>query len=190
MAAPRKVAAPKATPAAKPAAKPRAPKAGPKIIRNLRNMPVHLRLGSDPPYRIQLQPRGRQGDTASVPVALQEEYAFLRGVGTLFEVITQTEARKVEYGPVGYVGRPDSATIYREEDTTIQTADNWDGKGRRAPEDRNIHRTGQNLADVPGSDEGLHATIRAGQAEVESNAALPEGVRFDRQVTVERVKGD
>jgi hypothetical protein len=186
MATPRKAAAPKATAPAKP----RAPKAGPKIIRNITGVPVHFRLGNQKdPFRVQLAPRGQQGDTEAIPVALQQDYSFIKGNGQLFEIITETEARSLEYSPVGYLGRVDAPKVYRQEDTTIQTADNWDGQGRRAPEDRNIRTTGQKLSDVPGSDVALHDTIRGGQADVESNPAMPDGVVFDRNVTVERVSG-
>jgi len=185
MATPRKT-----TTAAKAPAKPRAPKAGPKIIRNITGVPVHFRLGNQKdPYRVQLAPRGQQGDTESIPVALQQDYSFIQGVGKLFEIITETEARNLQYSPVGYLARDDAAKIYRQEDTTIQTADNWDGQGRRAPEDRNIRTTGQKFADVPGADVALHNTIRGGQATADSNPAMPEGVTFDRSVKVERVQG-
>jgi hypothetical protein len=185
MATPRKT-----TTAAKAPAKPRAPKAGPKIIRNITGLPVHFRLGNQKdPYRVQLAPRGQQGDTESIPVALQQDYSFIQGVGKLFEIITETEMRALQYGQVGYLARDDAATIYREADTTIQTADNWDGKGRRAPEDRNVRTTGQQFADVPGADVALHDTIRGGQVAVDANPAMPDGVVFDRSVKVERVSG-
>ena len=187
MATPRKAAAPKAAPKARATR----PKAGPKIIRNLRQMPVHFRLGNNKdPYRVQLAPRGQQGDTESIPVALQVDYAFIRGVGSLFEIITVTEARALQYQPVGYLGRTDAPKVYTEADTVIQTADDWDGKGQRAPEDRNVRTSGQVFADVPGSDEALHETLRHGQENVDKpNPAMPEGVNFDRSVTVERVSG-
>ena len=186
MATPRKAAAPKATAPAKP----RAPKAGPKIIRNITGVPIHFRLGNQKdPFRVQLAPRGQQGDTEAIPVALQQDYSFIQGRDKLFEIITETEARSLEYSPVGYLARDDAAKIYREEDTTIVTADNWDGKGRRPPGERNIRTTGQKLADLPGSDEALHATIRGGQAATDANNAMPEGVVFDRSVKVERVSG-
>lgn len=178
----------KTTTAAKAPAKPRAPKAGPKIIRNITGVPVHFRLGSQKdPFRVQLAPRGQQGDTEAIPVALQQDYSFIQGRDRLFEIITETEARNLQYAQVGYLARDDAAQIYRQEDTTIQTADNWDGKGRRAPEDRNVRTTGQKLADLPGSDVALHDTIRGGQAQTDANPAMPEGVVFDRSVKVERV---
>ena len=187
MATPRKTS----TTAAKAPAKPRAPKAGPKIIRNLRNMPVHLRMGNKKdPFRVQLAPRGLQGDTESIPVEVQQDYGFISGVGRLFEIITATEARDLQYQSVGYLERTDTAKIYREEDTTIMTADDWDGKGTRTPQERNKRTQGQVLTDVPGSDAALHQAIRTGQAAVDGdNPAMPEGVAFDRKVTVERVQG-
>ena len=185
---------------------PRAPRKTAKTIRNLRGTVVHARLFSvspKDPFRIALNPRGRQGDTTVIPVALQEDPTFLAGVGVLWEVITATEAKQLqdEYAPVGYLGRMDAPQVIRPEDTTVMKAKDWDGTGRRAPEDREIERTSQgkqasereygtglHTTDVPGSDTGLHAQLKAAQEAGE--AALPPNVDVSsRRVVIERVKG-
>lgn len=203
--APRKTSttAKKAPAAAK---KPSPPRKGPKTIRNLRGTVVHARLYSQnqkDPFRIALNPRGQQGDTAVIPVALQDDGTYLQGVDVLWEVITQTEAKAIQYAPVGYLGREDAPQVIRPEDSTVATADDWDGTGRRIPQERNLQHkergseqthgsTGMNLADLPGADHALHATLREGQkaAEAMGQEATPEGVDVtSRRVVVERVKG-
>lgn len=212
--APRKTSttkAPAKAPAKKaPAAvsKPRAPRKGPKTIRNLRGTVVHARLLSQSqkdPFRIALNPRGKQGDTTVIPVVLQEDATYIQGIGVLWEIITETEARQIQYGPVGYLGRADAPEVIRPEDTTVATADDWDGTGRRIPQDRNVQRkergsdmparefgTGMHTADVPGSDQALHAQLSAAQKAAESmgQEATPDGVDVSsRRVVIERVKG-
>lgn len=176
------------------------PKPKAATIRNLRGTVVHARLYSqDPekPFRIALQPRGVQGDTTTVPASLVNDYTFTQGVGILWEIITTAEAREAEYAPVGYLGRSDSPQILRPEDTTVMTAEDWDGKGR-VPQDRRTSTgkqaserefgTGMHTADVPGSDSGLHAQLKAAQKAGET--ALPDGVDIQsRRVAVERVRG-
>ena len=187
---------------AKKATTPRqaAPRKTAKTIRNLRGTVVHARLLSlDPtkPFRIALNPRGQNGDTTIVPVALQNDSTFVLGVNVLWEVLTATEAKALVYGPVGYLGRTDSPKIIRPQDNTLTTAEDWDGTGRRAPEDRKIVNrkrgnetereagTGIHTIDVPGSDTGLHALLKAGQE------ALPTDVDISsRRVVVEHVKGE
>lgn len=195
----------KKTTAAKKApaqAKPRqsAPRKTAKTIRNLRGTVVHARLYSldaEKPFRIALNPRGQNGDTTIIPVALQDDGTFVAGVNVLWEVLTATEAKELVYGPVGYLGRTDAPQIIRQEDNTLTTAKDWDGTGRRAPQDREIvtkergtdapdreFGTGMHTADVPGSDSALHAQLKAGAT------ALPEGVDISsRRVAVERIKG-
>lgn len=187
---------------AKASTTPRAPRKTAKTIRNLRGTVVHARLYSvspKDPYRIALNPRGTVGDTTVVPVALQDDPTFLSGIGVLFEVITATEAKQLQggYAPVGYLGRTDSPEIVRPEDTTVTSAPDWDGKGR-LPQDREVTRTsqgkqaserefstGMHTTDVPGSDTGLHAMLKAGQE------AIPADVDItSRRVKVERVKGE
>ena len=180
-------------------------------IRNLRGTVVHMRLYSQnpkDPYRIELKPRGTQGDWTTVAAKYSDDPTLLQSVGVLVEVIPMTEAKALQatYGPVGYLGRTDAPQIIRPEDTTISTADNWDGKGTRPPQDRNFQMhergsemnqadrvagTGMNLADVPGSDIGLHAGIRAQQEVADpGNPATPEGVDLtSRKVVIEHVKG-
>jgi hypothetical protein len=197
-AAKKKPAAKKATTTAKPRVT--AARKTAKTIRNLRGTVVHARFYSvspKDPYRLALNPRGQNGDTSVVPVALQDDPTFLAGVDVLWEVITATEAKALQggYAPVGYLGRTDAPQIIRNEDTTITSAPDWDGKGR-LPVDREVKRTsqgkqmserefgtGMHTADVPGSDAALHAGLKAGQE------ALPDGVDISsRRVVVERVK--
>lgn len=178
------------------------PKPQAATIRNLRGLTVHARLYSqDPekPFRIALSPRGQQGDTTTVPANLTSDYTFVDGVGKLWEIITAQEAREAEYAPVGYLGREDAPQIIRPEDTTVMTAEDWDGKGR-VPQQRERTSTGRqasereagtgmHLADIPGSDSGLHAQLRAAQKAGES--ALPPGVDLQsRRVVTERVRGE
>lgn len=185
-----------------PAAKtPRAPRKAAQTIRNLRGTVVHARLFSldaEKPFRIALNPRGSNGDTTIIPVNLQDDPTYVAGVNVLWETITATEAKELKYGPVGYLGRTDAAIIIRPEDNTLTTAKDWDGTGRRAPEDREVVRTergkqaserefgtGTRTTDVPGSDTALHALIKAGQD------ALPADVDISsRRVTIERVRGE
>lgn len=203
-------AAKKTTAGKKPAAKaksttakaPSRPRKTAKTIRNLRGCPVHLRLqkeDAEKPFRVQLAPRGLRGDTAIIPVGLVDNPGFVQDIGVLYEIITTTEAANIEYASVGYLGRTDAPQILREEDTVIQSAKNWDGKGK-SPQEREIRRdtrghviserdpsvgTGMHTIDVPGSDTGLHKAL------AENNAALPPQASFDRsRVTIERVKGE
>lgn len=195
----------KATGSTKPKARkvtPR-PRKTAKTIRNLRGTQVHARLFSlskKDPFRIELQPRGQNGDITIVPVTLIEDATFVSGVGVLWEVITTAEANVVRdaYSPVGYLGRTDAPVIIRPDENTIMTAKDYDGKGRQVPKEREVvHKergsdiqerefgTGMHTADVPGSDQALHAMLKAGQS------ALPPDANFDRsRVRIERVKGE
>ena len=178
-----------------------APRKTAKTIRNLRGTQVHARLRSKnpkDPFRIELQPRGQAGDTTVVPVELQSDPTFLDGIDVLWEVITASEAKELAagYAPTGYLGRNDAPVIIRPEDTTITTAQDWDGKGL-APVERTVQGrqasqrefgTGMHTADVPGSDTGLHAQLKA--AAEEGNNALPDGVDIaSRRVSIERTRG-
>lgn len=64
-----------------------------KFIRNIRAVPIGVRLGTG--RRIDLRPRGERGDTA--PLKPEEEYdeIFLGNVGLLFEVISADEGKTV-----------------------------------------------------------------------------------------------
>lgn len=179
-----------------------APRRTAKHIRNLRGTLVHLRLYSqnaEKPFRIELKPRGVQGDTSVIPANLIDDPTFLAAVDVLVEVITESEHKALQgtYAPVGYLGRQDAPKIIRPDDTTIMKAKDWDGEGRRVPQEREIQRvergsdvperafgTGMHTIDLPGSDTGLHALL------AEGNKALPPEADFGRQqrVVVERVK--
>lgn len=166
-----------------------APRKTPKNIRNLRGTVVHARLYSQnpkDPFRIALNPRGQSGDATIIPVALQDDPTFLQGVGVLWEIITATEAKSIQYGQVGYLGRTDAPEVIRPEDTTVTAQPEWDGKGRMPQrKEAQVTPIQTKLADVPGSDTGLHETIRGGAD------ALPEGVDISsRRVAIERVKGE
>jgi hypothetical protein len=191
--------------------RPRAPRKTDATIRNLRGTAVHARLRSltpKDPFRIELKPRGQQGDTTIVPVALQGDYTFVSGIGVLWEIITKAEAAAAQefYAPVGYLGRNDSVTVIRPEDATILSAPDWDGKGRvpvqrqqQDPRDASRQQqraaqeaandgfgTGMHTQDVPGSDAALHAQIK--RAQQAGSSAMPDGALTPR-VTVERVRG-
>jgi hypothetical protein len=183
------------------ATKPRVPRKTAKTIRNLRGTVVHARLYSQnpkDPFRIALNPRGQSGDVTVIPVNLIDDNTFIQGIGVLWEVITAAEAREIPYASVGYLGRVDAPQVVRPEDTTLTTADDWDGKGRRAPQDRNVRTrergsdaperefgTGMHTQDLPGSDTALHAQLKAGQD------AMPDAVDMtSRRVVIERVKGE
>lgn len=104
-----------------------------KTIRNLRGTLVHLRLFSDQnekPYRIELQPRGNPGDTHTVPASLIDTNTFTSGVDVLFEIITKTEADKIQYyGSVGYQGI-DQATVVRPSETVVKTVTDMGSDGK------------------------------------------------------------
>ena len=199
--APKKATTAKKAPAAT-TTRPRAPRKTAKTIRNLRGTQVHARLLSQnpkDPFRITLQPRGQQGDTDIIPVSLLDDRTFLDGIDVLWEVITATEAQKLqsEYAPIGYLGDGRGAKIIRPQDTTITTQDDWDGKPGSMPERRTPagkqasereFGTGMHTVDVPGSDDALHAKLKA--AVEEGNVALPEGVDIaSRRVSIERTRG-
>lgn len=167
----------KTTAKAKAPATPKVSKT-PKIIRNLRNMPVHLRFFTEAktdPFRIELQPRGLRGDSERVPAALTETQAFQEGYGVLFEIITSTEQKKIPYGRVGYTGEA-AVEIIRDEDINRLVAPDWDGKGRPPhllqAQGRIGEIAGPVIADLPGSAGG---------------SALPDGVDLtSRRIKIER----
>lgn len=176
--------------AAKPRTRTAPPKPSAKIIRNLRNCPVHLRLFgplSEKPYRVELKPRGETGDISSIPVNVQDTPQFITGVGVLFEIITETEARQSMYQTqVGYSQVREHAQIISDSSSTIMTQPDvqQDATKERLDLLRRTDGAGPAYADVPGSDGALHETLREGSR----NAALPDGA-FPQRVTVERVKG-
>jgi len=65
----------------------------PKYIRNVRYVPVGVRLGTG--RRINLQPRGMRGDCAPVSKEEMSDEIFLGNVGLVFEVIPAAEAADV-----------------------------------------------------------------------------------------------
>ena len=199
-------------PAAKTPKTPKTPRKQALTIRNLRGTVVHLRLYSEnpkDPYRIELRPRGTQGDWTTIPAKLTDDPTFTMAVGVLVEVIPLTEAKALSggYAPVGYLGRTDAPVVITAADSTVSTADNWDGKGNRAPQERNLKMhergsemtqadrefgTGMHTVDVPGADAGLHAGLKAQAAVADALAknATPEGVDVtSRRVVIEHVKG-
>lgn len=181
-------------------AKPRAPRPTAKTIRNIRGTQVHARLSSKTPkdpFRIALQPRGQSGDMTVIPVDLQNDITYISGVGVLWEVITAAEAQQVQqsYASVGYLGRTDAPQVIRPNENTVLTAKDWDGEGRRVPQDREkvvTNRTserefgtGLHTVDLPGTDAALHQLLKAGQD------ALPPDVDLSsRRVVIERTKGE
>jgi hypothetical protein len=72
----------------------------PRTIRNLRSIPVHMRLdsGTDKPYRVALEPRGQKGDVAKVPARCTDDTAFSESFNAgLFEIITSAERASIDY---------------------------------------------------------------------------------------------
>jgi hypothetical protein len=72
---------------------PRPKKSDPKYIRNVRYVPVSIRL--DTGRRLELRPRGQRGDTLPVNEEEMQDEKFLGNMDLLFEVITPTEAKNV-----------------------------------------------------------------------------------------------
>ncbi len=204
----RKTAPKKVTPAKAPVKAPAkrkvAPKKGPKLIRNLHGVGVHLRIDNpqrEKKFRVELKPRGFWGDCATIPVELQESHEYRNGLGSLFEIITETEFRAIEYPPVGYTARIDTPIVVREADTVIGRFKNVDEQIQQNPR-RRAQSTrievddsvGMRMADVPGSDLAFHRQMRAAQREQqaqqpqrepETNAELLAAMTRPR-VTIER----
>ena len=158
-----------------------------KWIRNLHNCVVHVRVGKHKdPEHLNLEPRGTSGDTLAVDAQFTNDGSFVAGIGTLFEVITETEARDLQasYPSRGY--RPHGEVqMVRPEDTEIMIAPDWDGEGRR-PDLVQKHPTGMITTDVPGADAGLHAQIQEAE---DRNAALPPEAKKPQRVVLERASG-
>lgn len=64
-----------------------------KFIRNIRHVPVGVRLGTG--RRIDLNRRGERGDTAPINTEEQNDEIFLGNVGLLFELISDEDGKKV-----------------------------------------------------------------------------------------------
>lgn len=162
--------------AAKPTTAKRTSAKTAKTIRNLRGTPVHIRLGNQKdPYRIELAPRGTKGDVSTVPVNLQQDHAYVAGIDVLFEIITQTEARNIEYGPVGY--RPSEVVrVDRPEDTVVRTEVDL-GPDGKMPRPMGPTYVGEGY---PGSDVALAEGLT-------DNPAMPENV--PTKVIIERKRG-
>ncbi len=190
-----KKAAPKA--AAKPK-KPRAPKPGPRCIRNLLGVQQNLRLRGDreKPYSVTLRPRGQRGDAVWVPLACQEDTAFLSGLDRQFEIITEAEFKKLqsEYPPVGYMGRqpmmpnlrdgtlePVNVTVVRPQETIVNKTVDPYAQTAEAGLNKPARTTpvGPNLVQMPG---GM-GTANGG----ESNAAIM--AQIDAQANGRKPKG-
>ena len=176
------------------AKQPAAKRATAKTIRNLRRIPVHLRLSGqgEKPYRVQLERRGNPGDTAEIPVACQSDTAFQKGIGVLFEVITKAELAKLTYEPQGYT--PPVVHVDRPADTTVGTA-TIDEKGRTTSKTQ-ITRVAPNVVGhekgtgVTGHDAGLGHAFQTAQS---GNVLGEQGGDFmppqPTKLTIERKKG-
>lgn len=143
-----------------------------KWIRNLRGVPVHLRLygeGRTDPYRIQLNRRGLPGDIHQVPANLTDDGTFVAGIDVLFEVITESEARSIQYNvATGYQGAP--VVVERPQDTVVSVVPDVDSKGKLI---------GPRVVRKPGSD-------RQYEDLAEGNQALPKDA-FKAATKIERV---
>ena len=141
------------------------------FVRNLRGTPVHIRcntLGHDKPFRIELKPRGEQGDVKEIPISVvNESIEFSGSLGVLFEVIPRAEALELQqtYPAVGYQGgvprsgvhlvggelvdMPLKVEVSRESERDV---------ARFVETDRGLRRSvGPNIVDMPGSDPALTA---------------------------------
>jgi hypothetical protein len=156
-------------------------KASGKTIRNLRGVPVHMRLTGtgDKPYRIELQPRGMNGDTKEVPAACTQDHAFIRSYDRgLFEIITKTEAGDIDYPVRGFQSRPLNI-ITSEQSTVAHQSFETNSKGQvtnqknlmpaavqqNPSQGANVYESvGPRVVPMPGSDPQLTAQFQSVQA--------------------------
>jgi hypothetical protein len=158
-----------------------------KTVRNITRAHVHLRLRNDQndkPYRIELKPRGVPGDWDTVPAALTSSPDFIKGEGTMFEVIPAAEAKAIEYEQPWSEDR--SVTLVRDEETVVSRSQNPDKaiqENPRGANTRNVARVSgaaPRRGTAPGS-EGYESPGGGG------SSALPDGA-LEQRVTTERVK--
>ena len=107
-----------------------------KTIRNLRGVPVHLRLQGhgDKSYRVELMPRNMAGDTKDIPAACTQDTTFIRSYDMgLFEIISKQEARfNAQQVPLnGYRSR-ELNIIHPDEQTVAHYEIEQTGKGKSA----------------------------------------------------------
>lgn len=156
-------------------AKAKTPRLTSKLIRNLNNAPVHLRIhsaGNERPYFMQLAPRGFPNDVHEVPAHLTITNDFIQGAGRLFEIITRTEANKIEYPKQGYLAQTGfNVEVIRADQNIVARIPDWDGKGR-LPDPQQIAQKADELA------------------RANADSMIPESVDLtSRAVTIQRVKG-
>lgn len=185
-------------------------------VRNLKNMPVHLRLRtieSDRPFFLNLKPRGEVGDAERVPAAATEAREFVDAVyGGIIEIVTRTELDQVYYPPVGYLHT--ETQVVRPDARSLMATPDWDGHGRPPTPERRPQAerpiasrftpNGNTGVSVDlGSVPGMEAQPKAlgDKAKVSADDMLPAGTQiFEdrpgrrqdpsiRRVTVERIKG-
>lgn len=158
-------------------------------IRNTRNCPVHLRLRdtNDQRYFIELTPRGEYGDVHRVPPNLTEDHSLLVSINQgILEVITQTEANNIEYGPQGYAGE-NGVEITRPDDATMITRQDWDGKGRAPARTPVQPQQAPSMQAVAGADAKMKIVAEERRATAED--MIPGNVDVQsRRVRVERIR--
>lgn len=73
---------------------PRKPRETQKYVRNIRNVPISVRLNANE-RRISLKARGQRGDCAPISKAEMEDEIFLGNLDLLYEVIPVSEAKEI-----------------------------------------------------------------------------------------------
>lgn len=135
---------------------------GSKVIRNLRRVPVHMRLqgNADKQFRVELKPRGQGvGDTETIPYACTLDPSFIRSHDLgLFEIITRTEANEVEYPLNGF--RQKEVRVVHTEDTVIaHKTFEQNEKGQLLDRSVEVQPVGPRIINRPGSDRQLTALL-------------------------------
>lgn len=131
---------------------------GDKIIRNLHNHPLRLRLGKpSDPYRVNLEPRGEPGDVDQIPRSLVGDLGYKRNLNRSFEEITSDEydalvEQYAGYSTGGYQGGYTDAELVLDSDRTI-----YDTAQGGAVEPRGF---GPKFLDVVGSDRQRNSAAR------------------------------
>lgn len=144
---------------------------GAKIIRNLRSVPVHMRLQgtADKQFRVELKPRGAGvGDSETIPYACTLDPSFIRSYEHgLFEIITRTEANAVNY-PLNGFRQKEVRVIHTEDTVVAHKTFEQNEKGQLLDRSVEVQPVGPRVVNRPGSDRQLTAMLN------ESPAALQE----------------
>lgn len=100
-------------PSEKPAPAPEEPTTGEFYARNLRNVEVFFRLSrqTEKKRRVALKPRGRRGDLFKLEQEDLGDIELINQVGTLIEIITAAEAKKVIAGQTTNAQQPVNSVL-------------------------------------------------------------------------------